>query len=721
MQKTPCCINSLNPQLVKHMARFTLFLTQVLLFCSATLATAQTMPSAFELPDLFASHMVLQQQKPIPVWGWTKPGEKVTVTMAGQTQTAKADKSGRWQATLSPVAAGGPYTMTVSGKSGSATLDDVLVGEVWLCSGQSNMEWPLSAAKDGKAEIATANYPTIRQFYVPHVTATEPQSIVAGTWSSCSPQTAGKFTAVGYFFARDLQKTLNVPIGLVHSSWGGTHSETWTSREAIASDAALRPSLDGIGKDGETAQAKTQALTNLIEKLQGKIPNPTEAATYRQTAIADDAWPTMQVPVLFDQKLGDMDGVVWFRKTVSVPQNADTKDVTINLGGIDDRDSTFVNGQFVGSVQAYNEPRKYTIPAGVLKPSNNVIAIRLVDTGGGGGFMAKAEEMTLTGSNWSAPLAGDWHYKVAQVFPSSTENGPNAHPTLLFNAMLKPLVPYALRGVIWYQGESNAGRAKQYQTSFPLMITDWRKQWGDDFPFLFVQLANFNSGGGNSQKGSSWAELREAQTMALRLPNTGMAVTSDIGNPNDIHPTNKQDVGKRLAAEARRVAYKQTLTSTGPQYKSLAINGNETVLTFNNVGAGLTTPNKYGYLMGFEVAGDDQQFHYARAEIRGDSVVVKADSVARPVAVRYGWADDNGEVNLYNKAGFPAVPLPHRHLEDGDGGEGVLVVYAGQPTVLLPPKYQARLAYMALLVVSYSLYNVSSHPLGYHRVGLYSV
>ena len=639
------------------MARFSTFLLLALSLLITHRTTAQSAASPFKLPDLFTSHMVLQQQKPIPVWGWTKPGEKVTVTMAGQTQTAKADRSGRWQVNLSPVAAGGPYTMIVSGKSGSATLDDVLVGEVWLCSGQSNMEWPLSAAKNGKAEIAAANYPTIRQFYVPHVTATEPQSAVAGTWASCSPQTAGKFTAVGYFFARDLQKTLNVPIGLVHSSWGGTHSETWTSREAIASDAALRPSLDAIGKASESAAEKSKALTDLIEKVQGNMPTPTEAATYRQTTLADDAWPTMQLPILFDSKLGNMDGVVWFRKTVAIPQNSDLKAVIINLGGIDDHDSTFVNGQLVGAVQAYNEPRKYTIPAGVLTPGNNVIAIRLVDTGGGGGFMAKAEDMTLTGSNWAVPLAGDWHYKVTQLFPSSTENGPNAHPTLLFNAMLKPLVPYALRGVIWYQGESNAGRAKQYQTSFPLMITDWRKQWGEDFPFLFVQLANFNSGGGNSQKGSSWAELREAQTMALSLPNTGMAVTSDIGNPTDIHPTNKQDVGKRLAAEARRVAYKQTLTSTGPQYKSLVVNGNEAILTFTNVGTGLTTPDKYGYLMGFEVASDDQQFHYARAEIKGDSVIVRADSVAKPVAVRYGWADDNGEVNLYNKDGFPAVPF----------------------------------------------------------------
>ena len=639
------------------MAQFIRFFFLAITLSISQLAEAQPLPSVLKLPDLFASHMVLQQQKPIPVWGWAMPGDKVTVTMAGQTQTAKADKAGRWQVNLSPVAAGGPYTMMVSGKSGSATLDDVLVGEVWLCSGQSNMEWPLSAAKNGKVEIAEANYPTIRQFYVPHVTATEPQSAVAGTWSSCSPQTAGKFTAVGYFFARDLQKTLNVPIGLVHSSWGGTHSETWTSREAIASDAALRPSLDAIGKANESAAAKTKALTSLIENVQGKMPTPTEAATYRQKSTTDDAWPTMQIPALFDANLGNMDGVVWFRKTISISQNTDTKDITLNLGAIDDHDSTFINGQLVGTVQAYNEPRKYTIPAGLLKQGNNVIAIRVTDTGGGGGFMAKADDMTLTGSNWSIPLAGNWHYKVTQLFSSSTENGPNAHPTLLFNAMLKPLVPYAIRGVIWYQGESNAGRAKQYQTSFPLMITDWRKQWGDDFPFLFVQLANFNSGGGNSQKGSSWAELREAQTMALSLPNTGMAVTSDIGNPNDIHPTNKQDVGKRLAAEARRVAYKQPLTSTGPQYKSLIVKENQAILTFANVGAGLTTPDKYGYLMGFEVAGDDQKFYYARAEIRGDSVIVHADSVAKPVAVRYGWADDNGEVNLYNKDGFPAVPF----------------------------------------------------------------
>ena len=486
-----------------------LLLPLLLLLALQTLADVR-------LPKLFGDHMVLQRRKPVPIWGWADPGEKLAVVFNGQTKKIKTGKDGRWRTNLDPMEAGGPFELTVQGKTNSAIVQDVLVGEVWVCSGQSNMEWVVKNSTNSAEEIQKANYPQIRHFKVQKATAVQPLSDVSGEWQVCSPASVSDFTAVGYFFARDLARKLNVPIGLMNTSWGGTHSETWTSREAMESDSGLRGAV-------------------------ARIP-----------AFSD----------------------------------------------------------------------------------------------------------TLT----------------------SIKNKPNLYGTLLYNAMINPLIPMAMQGVIWYQGESNAGRAYQYQRTFPLLIQDWRTGWNrqepsaGSFPFLFVQLANFTASNGNSQKGSTWAELREAQTMTLQLPNTGMAVTSDIGEPKDIHPKNKQDVGKRLAAEAMRVVYKAENTQTtspeaspgrngapeaspGPMFGELKTEGNRAILTFKTVGSGLITPDKYGYLKGFEVAGSDQKFYFARAEIQGNTVIVYCPEVANPVAVRYGWADENGELNLYNKEGFPAVPF----------------------------------------------------------------
>ncbi|MEP7319357.1 MAG: sialate O-acetylesterase, partial [Panacibacter sp.] len=312
----------------------------------------------------------------------------------------------------------------------------------------------------------------------------------------------------------------------------------------------------------------------------------------------------------------------------------------------------------VGSTNAYNAERKYTIPAGILKEGRNVIAVRVEDTGGGGGVYGEAGDLKITIENKSSPLAGDWLFKVESLAKANASVGPNDYPTLLFNAMLNPLIPYAIEGAIWYQGESNAGRAYQYRKAFPLMITDWRNHWKQgDFPFYFVQLASFNSANGNSKNGSTWGELREAQTMTLSLPNTGMAVTTDIGTSNDIHPRNKQDVGKRLAAVALHNVYEKNNVYSGPMYQSMKVEGNKIILSFTNIGSGLMAKDKYGYLKGFEIAGSDQQFHYAKALIEGHHVIVFSDEVSNPVAVHFGWMDDAGEDNFFNKEGFPASPF----------------------------------------------------------------
>ncbi|SOD97306.1 sialate O-acetylesterase [Spirosoma fluviale] len=619
----------------------------------------QTALADVRLPNVFGSHMVLQRRKPVPVWGWADAGEKVTVTLASQTKTTKAGKDGKWRISLDPMEAGGPYQLLVKGKKNTVTFDDVLAGEVWICSGQSNMEWPLAAAANAKTEIPIANFPNIRQLLVKKDLSLTPKENIEGNWSVCTPATAPQFTAVGYFFAKQLQKELNVPIGLINTSWGGTHSETWTSREAMNQHDELKLVAGKLPATDEevirSGAARTQAL---LKTQQGGLPTPVEEQTWASAALNDSDWKSMNMPGDWEWGgLPTLDGVVWFRQEITVPEGSKLQKVTLHMDSVDDNDSTFVNGQLVGSTKGRGA-RVYTLPEGLLKPGRNVVAVRVTDTGGSGGLMGDPQKLNLSGDGLLIPLAGKWKYRVANVFASSYKPGPNTYATQLFNAMLNPLIPYAVQGAIWYQGESNAGRAYQYRKTFPLMIQDWRQHWGYDFPFLFVQLASFNAANGDSRHGSNWAELREAQTLTLQLPNTGMAVTSDIGERSDIHPKNKLDVGNRLAAEAMRVAYaKAGDASRGPMFEKMTVDGNRAIVTFRSVGSGLVAKDKYGYLKGFEVAGADQKFYYAKAEIQGNTVVVHADSVTAPMAVRYGWADDNGDINLYNQENFPAVPF----------------------------------------------------------------
>lgn len=623
-----------------------------------TMLIVQTTLADVRLPNVFGSHMVLQRRKPVPIWGWADPAEKITLTFNGQTKTAKADKEGKWKLLLDPMEAGGPYQLIVKGKKNTLTYDDVVLGEVWICSGQSNMEWPLRAAANAKTEIPVANYPNIRQLLVKKDVSLTPKDNIEGNWDVCTPETAPNFTAVGYFFAKQIQKELNVPIGLINTSWGGTHSETWTSREALTQHDELRTVASKLPATyEEVIKSGSERTQKLIALQQGGLPTAAEIRTWPDPALNISQWKWMNVLGDWEWKgLPTLDGVVWFRREVVIPEGSDLKRMKLQFGPVDDQDSTYVNGQLVGTGKG-TSPRSYAIPDGLLKPGRNVIAVRVLDTGGAGGLMGEAEQLRLAGESVSIPLAGNWQYRIASVSESSYKPGPNTYATQLFNAMLNPLIPYAIAGTIWYQGESNAGRAYQYRKSFPLMIQDWRKHWGYDFPFLFVQLASFNASNGDSRKGSTWAELREAQTMTLQLPNTGMAVTADIGERSDIHPKNKEDVGKRLAAEAMRIAYQKSGISAGPMFDKLTVNGDKVTIRFQNAGDGLVVKDKYGYLKGFEVAGADQKFYYAKADVQGNTVVVHADSVTTPVAIRYGWADDNGDVNLYNREGFPAVPF----------------------------------------------------------------
>ncbi len=617
-------------------------------------ADAQPKPA-----NIFSSHMVLQRDKPIRVWGTASAGETVTVSLAEKSAKAKTDRSGRWSVTLPAMPHGGPHTMRIRGKQ-ETILEDILVGEVWLCSGQSNMEWPLKLTDDADKRIGEANYPMIRHIKVPLTTSLAPQADIPTTqWQVCSPQTAADFTAVGYYFAKKLWDELQIPVGLVNSSWGGTHVETWTSGESFFAEPEFADWKSAMPKNADSILARKEAqIREIVARNQPTIPSPAEANGFRSADLDDASWKAMELPGAWEYKgMPDIDGVVWFRRSFQVPAGLRVENPVLHLAMIDDADSVFINGEFVGSTTSYNTPRIYKIRAGLLK-TINTISVRVLDTGGDGGVYGSAEDMHIAIGDMRIPLSGPWRYRIASVSAASGTLGPNSYPTLLYNAMIHPIQQLPLRGVIWYQGESNAGRAEQYRRSFPLLIQDWRKKWRDSLPFYFVQLTHWKAGGGNSRNGgSNWAELREAQQLTLRLPLTGMAVITDIGNTEDIHPRNKADVGHRLALQALTKTYGKSLPCESPAFAGMEKQGQSLLLRFNNLYGGWDVRNPYGYINGFEVAGADRKFYLARAWLRGDKIMVESDQVPEPLAVRYCWSDDPNDVNLFNKAGLPCAPF----------------------------------------------------------------
>ncbi len=626
-----------------------------------TVAAGLSISAEVKTARIFGTNMVLQADMPIPIWGWGAAGEKVTVTFLKQSVSAKTDKSGKWMVKLNAVPAGGPYEMTIQGKN-KIIYKNILVGEVWVCSGQSNMEFNVSQGKDARSEIANAKYPAIRLFTVSKKVSLIPiTDLDQGEWVECSPETVGMFSAVGYFFGRHLNKTLNTPVGLIHTSWGGTNIESWTSNETIKTI----PDFDAQMKDASSAN-----ISNMEKEIEQKtkawidqVQNNDEGRKGRWQNPGYDAgeWKSMELPALWESVgLPGVDGVVWFRKEFTVSSADLQTNFKISLGPIDDSDDTYINGQLVGSNwEKYNLPRVYTINPEYLSAGKNVIMVRVIDSGGGGGIYGDKDQMFLQLGDRKISLAGEWKYKVGIKLDgvAKMSSGPNAFPTLLYNGMINPIVPFAIKGAIWYQGENNAGRAYQYRKLFPAMITDWRTKWGEgDFTFLWVSLANFMKANENPV-GSEWAELREAQNMTLSLPKTGQALAIDIGQAEDIHPKNKQDVGYRLALNALKVAYDKPVVNSGPSYKSMTMEGNKIRLAFDNMGSGLVAKDKYGYLKGFAIAGADQKFFWAKAAIENNTILVLSDKVPVPVSVRYGWADNPEDANLYNVEGLPAVPF----------------------------------------------------------------
>jgi len=613
---------------------------------------------------LFANDAVLQQGMKVPVWGTADPGERVTVEFAGQSVSTTADSAGKWLVHLAPMKADGkPQMLTISGEN-KIVLTNILVGEVWICSGQSNMERQLGLRggqkpiTDWEKEVADAKHPEIRQFYVPQTKALAPAPMVHGSWSVCSPETVRDFTAVGYFFGRDLCLHRHVPIGLIHTSWGGTPADAWTSEAALSrlpDFANALAELKRLVADPAAARRETQARQ---EAWYARVDPGTKASpAWNAAGLDTGSWKPMKLPANWEAAgYPNFDGVFWFRRTFDLPANWDGSDVELHLGAVDDNDTTWVNGLAVGATIGWNLPRIYRLPGSVLQHTNNVIAVRVLDTGAGGGLWGGEDPMRLVvdggGQTNPIPLTGEWLCRQSVSLtdvgwpPMDYSQSPNA-PTVLYNGMIAPLLPYAMRGVIWYQGESNVGRERQYRALFPAMIADWRQAWGEgNFPFLFVQIAPYSG---------MTPEIREAQLLTWQhTTNTAMAVTIDCGDAEDIHPAHKQPVGARLALAAQALAYGEPIEYSGPVFESMEIKNSTATVRFIHVGGGLVA--KGGPLQGFTVAGEDKVFHPAQAEIHGKTIRVHSAAVPRPVAIRYGWANVP-EGNLYNRAGLPASPF----------------------------------------------------------------
>ncbi len=626
-------------------------------FLSLFLSVVVLCQATVQLPKFFSDNMVLQREMPIRIWGKANKGESVSVTFNGNTVSTKADKKGDWQVELPAEKAGGPYEMKIEGKNSTVLLKNILMGDVWICSGQSNMEWILANTIDADKEIQNSTNPNIRLLTVPKTVDIEEQpDIKESQWVECTPKNSPDFSAVGYYFGKNLQQELGVPIGLIHSSWGGTDIQPWTSWEGAAQINQYAP---------YKGKSITQAIGFTNKDIVNSLAQQNNDIGLRQKWYAQNTsqkdWKNYPAPKMWDGELQNIDGVVWFRKEVVLPESAAGRTATLHLGQIDDNDISYVNGTQVGSTMGWNVVRSYSIPANTLKAGKNSIAIRITDVSGNGGLHSADNDVYLEVNGTKYPLAGEWSYKKA--FTSDMKGfcnpSPNMFASVLYNGMIHPLVGYGIKGAIWYQGENNANAAYEYRSMFKNMIQDWRKQWGYEFPFYWVQLASFMPVKENPSE-SAWAELREAQNMALELPYTGQAVITDIGDAADIHPRNKKDVGYRLAQNALRTTYGKNILGWGPVYKSMKTDGNKIILTFDNVGKGLATAdkNRYGYINGFTIAGADKKFEWAKAYIDGNNnIVVFSEKIQNPVAVRYGWSDNPYDDNLVNSDGLLASPF----------------------------------------------------------------
>lgn len=646
------------------------------------------------LPAIISDHMVLKKDARVPIWGRGAPGEEVIVSMNGQSAKANASPDGRWRILLNLADSGpGPFQMTVQGKN-TITINDVVVGAVWVAAGQSNMEWPIRRSKDAQAEIASSLNPMLRQFEVTKCASPEPKEDCQGRWVTASPGTTGAFSAVGYYFGKALQSDLGIPVGLIHSSWGGTSSESWTSTAALDAVKEFKTAKNEIHSfvKGHPEKQRQWAIdftewlkTNHREDSSGRDKNQFASP---DTPISD--WQPVKIPGPVQTGKISGRGVVWIRTEIDIAQPGSNL-LPLDLGAMEGFESVYCNGAPIVSLDYRNYQGagyirrlgKYNIPANKLRPGKNVIAIRIYAPSDEASFPTSITiGDKIPNAGWTA--AEEYSLPVLTASQrSSIPKPPEAPPppqsvaSFLFNGMIRPIIPYAISGVIWYQGESNAERAFQYRTAFPLLVEDWRRSWQQgEFPFYFCQLPNYLAKKPAPGE-SAWAELREAQSMALSLPATGQAVLIDLGDSRDVHPVDKREVGRRLSLIALAKDYGRKIPFSGPVFQSVTFESGKARVRFFHADGGLkatpvpatysvssrdneTAPmvrnNPNSELEGFAICGEDKKWVWANAKVEGDSVIVWSDKVAAPIAVRYGWAD-NPTVNLSNGSGLPASPF----------------------------------------------------------------
>jgi sialate O-acetylesterase len=635
---------------------------QFVWICLLVLVSLATQ-AQLRLPSLISDGMVLQRDTPLTIWGWAAPGEKIMVQLNRKSYKTTTDANGKWQIKLPPMKAGGPFTMNIAGNT-QLSVKDILIGDVWFCSGQSNMVHQLNIHDVTYAkEIETANYPQIRQFWVPTLTSLQgPQSDVPnGQWKKAVGQDVRPFSAVAYFFAKKIHQQYNIPVGIINASVGGTPIEAWISEGGLKEFPALEATV---------AKNKDTSYVNGLTRRQSTMPRPappidlgmTGATKWYDPAYVPKGWRPINVPGYWeDQGVKDLNGIVWYRREIDVPAAMVGKPATVFLGRIVDADELYVNGKSVGRTTYMYPQRRYKLPNDVLKAGKNVLVVRVTNNGGKGGFVPDKPYSLFAGAD-TVDLKGTWQYKVGVAFRSIEGGGfpggssAQNQPTALYNAMVAPEIKYAIKGFCWYQGESNAGQPAEYAQLLPALIADWRSKWQQGtLPFLYVQLPGFMDYTYQPSE-SGWAVLRESQLSALSMPNTAMVVAIDLGEWNDIHPDNKKDVGERLALAALKTAYHENIVASGPLYQSANIDGNKITLSFSNTGSGLTTRDDEAP-GDFAIAGADKKFVWAKTKIEGNTVVVWSDDVSNPQYVRYAWADNPVNANLVNKEGLPASPF----------------------------------------------------------------
>jgi len=618
------------------------------------------MINQIRLPYLISDGMVLQREKRIKIWGEAKPECDIQVEFCNRKYTTVTDQNGKWEITFKGLTPGGPYEMVITCGDQRKVIRDILVGDVWVLGGQSNMELPIARTLDlFEEEVKSADCPEIRKFAVPMTYNFHgPQEELSeGSWTSVTPQTIYDFSAVGYFFAKKLYDIYHIPIGLIQTAVGGTPAEAWISEKSLMQFERFREILtlckddayvNGIKENEERELAKWYEELNANDRgLQDAKGN-----WYSET-YDDTDWKEIVLPRSFrDTELENLKGSVWLRKEFIIPEGLQEEDAQLVLGTIIDGDETYLNGVLIGSTGYLYPPRRYQIPSGLLKPGRNVLAVRVIITQNIGAFVTDMPYFIKI-NNERIPIDGVWKY---QIGAGSIAQKPltffQYKPTGVYNSMIYPLRKYTIQGVLWYQGESNTGHPEDYSEIFKTVINDWRSTFDSgEFPFLYVQLANYCPWRMEPEE-SGWASVREHQRRTQSVPNTGMAVIYDVGEYNDLHPQDKKTVGERLALWAMNMVHGEEIVCSGPNYDHMEVEGNRIRLYFTYVGSGLTAKGEE--LKGFLICGNDGKYHNAKAYIDGNTVVVHSEQVKEPVNVRYGWSDNPEEANLYNKEGLPA-------------------------------------------------------------------